>query len=150
LQLMRVMGLNKSSEYVAWTITAFVELAIIFMLCLIILYTGGLMVSSSKFFIYCYLLLFGVCVIAFCYMTSTFFSSASIGSVAGVIFFLTTFLPYVVIISLGATLSGMGKFFAVSFQTYQTDVKILNLFVLFSELIPIDSILLFLAAHSPN
>lgn len=45
-------------------------------------------------------------------MSSSFFSTASIGSVATVILFLMTFLPYIVIISLGATLSAFGKFIA--------------------------------------
>jgi len=45
-------------------------------------------------------------------MASTFFSTASIGSVATVILFLMTFLPYIIIISLGAILSSFGKFLA--------------------------------------
>jgi hypothetical protein len=45
-------------------------------------------------------------------MSSTFFSTASIGSVSTVILFLMTFLPYIIIISLGAVLSSYGKFFA--------------------------------------
>lgn len=49
-------------------------------------------------------------------MTSTFFSSASIGTVSVVIFFLITFLPYVVVVSLGTFLSSAAKFIAVSFS----------------------------------
>lgn len=45
-------------------------------------------------------------------MASTFFSSASIGSVSAVILFLMTFLPYIIIVSLGTVLSASGKFFA--------------------------------------
>lgn len=45
-------------------------------------------------------------------MSSSFFTTASIGSVSTVILFLMTFLPYIVIISLGATLSAFGKFIA--------------------------------------
>jgi hypothetical protein len=45
-------------------------------------------------------------------MASTFFSTASIGSVSTVILFLMTFLPYIIIISLGAVLSTIGKFLA--------------------------------------
>lgn len=45
-------------------------------------------------------------------MSSSFFSTASIGSVSTVILFLMTFLPYIIIISLGATLSAFGKFLA--------------------------------------
>jgi hypothetical protein len=45
-------------------------------------------------------------------MASSFFSTASIGSVSTVILFLMTFLPYIIIISLGAVLSSFGKFIA--------------------------------------
>lgn len=45
-------------------------------------------------------------------MASTFFSTASIGSVSTVILFLMTFLPYIIIISLGAVLNSLGKFIA--------------------------------------
>lgn len=45
-------------------------------------------------------------------MASTFFSTASIGSVSAVILFMMTFLPYIIIVSLGAVLSSFGKFLA--------------------------------------
>ena len=52
------------------------------------------------------------------YMCSMFFNSASIGSVSTVILFLITFLPYIIIIALGATLSSAAKFVAnLSFST---------------------------------
>lgn len=52
------------------------------------------------------------------YMASTFFSTASVGSVSTVILFLMTFLPYIIIISLGSVLSSFGKFLAsLSFST---------------------------------
>lgn len=62
---MRTMGLKESSEMVSWTIVTFIELAIIFLLIVIILFTGGLLAFSSKIAIYAFLLIFGVCVISF-------------------------------------------------------------------------------------
>lgn len=46
-------------------------------------------------------------------MVSTFFTSASIGSVSTVILFLMTYMPYILIISLGAILSMCSKALAV-------------------------------------
>ncbi|KAG5682948.1 hypothetical protein PVAND_012265 [Polypedilum vanderplanki] len=118
LSLMRTMGLNESSETVSWIVTTFFELAIVFFFICVILYTGGIMQYSSKLLIYIYLLFFGFCVISFCFMASSFFSTASIGSVSTVILFLMTFLPYIIIISLGAVLGSFGKFIAsLSFST---------------------------------
>jgi hypothetical protein len=45
-------------------------------------------------------------------MASNFFSTASIGSVSTVILFLMTFLPYIIIVSLGTVLSMFGRFIA--------------------------------------
>uniref|UniRef100_A0A182MPU9 ABC transporter domain-containing protein n=1 Tax=Anopheles culicifacies TaxID=139723 RepID=A0A182MPU9_9DIPT len=116
--LMRSMGLKSGSETVSWVIATFIEICIVFLLGLIILYSGGILAYSSKIFLFCYMVVFGVCLIGFCYMCSMFFSSASIGSVSSVILFLITFLPYIIIISLGATLSTVGKFIAnLSFST---------------------------------
>ncbi|CRL04038.1 CLUMA_CG017154, isoform A [Clunio marinus] len=112
LSLMRTMGLQESSELISWIVVTFFELAIVFLVAVIILYTGGNMAYSNKLLIYLYLIIFGLCVISFSFMSSTFFSTASIGSVSTVILFLMTFLPYIIIISLGAVLSSFGKFLA--------------------------------------
>ncbi|XP_055530518.1 ATP-binding cassette sub-family A member 13 [Wyeomyia smithii] len=118
IMLMRSMGLKSNSDSISWAITTMVELCIVFVLSLIILYCGGILLHSSKLFLFVYLLVFGVCLMAFCYMCSMFFASASIGSVSTVILFLATFLPYIIIISLGAVLSTGWKFVAsLSFST---------------------------------
>lgn len=57
--------MHESSELISWIITTFVELAIVFLLAVVILYTGGIMQYSSKLLIYVYLLIFGLCVISF-------------------------------------------------------------------------------------
>uniref|UniRef100_A0A336KWA0 CSON000491 protein n=1 Tax=Culicoides sonorensis TaxID=179676 RepID=A0A336KWA0_CULSO len=109
ITLMRTMGLVKSAEIISWIITTIFELTIIMILVLIVLYTGGILVTSSKLFMFTFLMAFSCCVVSFCFMCSTFFSSASIGTVSSVIFFLITFMPYIIIISLGATLQIGGK-----------------------------------------
>lgn len=50
----------------------------------------------------------------FSYMVSTFFSTATIGSVSGVFLFFVAFLPYVVIVAHDAQLTFGSKFLAVS------------------------------------
>lgn len=62
---MRTMGMDESSDLISWLITTFVELAIVFLLAVAILYSGGIMQFSSKVLIYLYLLIFGICVISF-------------------------------------------------------------------------------------
>lgn len=62
---MRTMGMDESSDLISWLFTTFVELAIVFLLAVVILYTGGIMQFASKVLIYLYLLIFGICVISF-------------------------------------------------------------------------------------
>lgn len=57
--------MEESSELASWVITTFVELAIVFLLAVVILYIGGIMMFSSKLLLYLYLLIFGLCVISF-------------------------------------------------------------------------------------
>lgn len=57
--------MDESSELASWIITTFVELAIVFLLAVAILYTGGIMEFSSKVLIYFYLMIFGLCIISF-------------------------------------------------------------------------------------
>lgn len=110
--LMRTMGLVQSAEIISWLITCILELIIIFILVLIVLYGGGILTFSSKGLMFIFLLIFGLSVVAFSFMMSTFFSSASIGTVAAVIIFMITFLPYIVVISLGPALGLTSKFLA--------------------------------------
>lgn len=63
--LMRAMGLKSFSEHFAWWLFNFVELALVFLVALIILFVGGIMVTTGKVFIYIFLLIFGICVLAF-------------------------------------------------------------------------------------
>lgn len=62
---MRTMGLKFNSETISWSITTFIELGLAFVIALIILYAGGILVMSSKWLVYTYLLIFGICIISF-------------------------------------------------------------------------------------
>ncbi|XP_055389655.1 phospholipid-transporting ATPase ABCA1 [Condylostylus longicornis] len=103
--VMRSMGLKASSEILAWIFTTFIEILVIFLIACLILYVGAILEYTSFVFIILFLILFGLCTISFCYMCSTIFASASIGSVASAILFLMTFLPYIIIICLDTKLS---------------------------------------------
>lgn len=62
---MRVMGLRKSSEHIAWIITNVIELFIVFTLCLIVLYMGQIVIVTNVMFLYLFMIIFGICLISF-------------------------------------------------------------------------------------
>lgn len=63
--LMRAMGLKPCSEHISWWTTNLIELAIAFLIALIILYGGGILMTSNWVFLYIFLMIFGVCTLAF-------------------------------------------------------------------------------------
>lgn len=62
---MRIMGLQKSSENIAWIVSTFFDYAFTFLICEVILYAGGAMQTTSGYLLYIFLLVFGACVISF-------------------------------------------------------------------------------------
>lgn len=63
--LMRAMGLKPLSEHISWWTINVIELALVFVIALIILYGGGILMSSDKYFLFVFLMIFGVCTLAF-------------------------------------------------------------------------------------
>ncbi|XP_033150502.1 phospholipid-transporting ATPase ABCA1 [Drosophila busckii] len=103
--LMRAMGLHAHSELLAWTIVSFVELLAIFVLVSIVLYAGGILAYTNWCFMMCYCLIFGICLISFCYMCSNFFISSNIGAVAAALLFFITLCPFIIVLLFDARLS---------------------------------------------
>lgn len=65
LQLMRIMGLQKSSENIAWILTTFIDFAITLFLSELILFSGGALKTTGRALLLIFLLLFAGCVISF-------------------------------------------------------------------------------------
>lgn len=108
--IMRSMGLKSSSELVSWIITTFIEMFLIFVAVTVIMFHGVIITYTKFFFILTFLTTFGLCLMSFCYMCATFFSSATVGSVSTSILFLISFCPYILFILFDAKLSTLENF----------------------------------------
>lgn len=63
------------------------------------------------------------------YMISTIFSSASLAAVTTVVMFLLTYMPYVVVIAMEASMSLSWRIFIVSMQNSESNIQLhTNLF----------------------
>lgn len=62
---MRTMGLKESSELIAWIVVNFDQLAIIFLIAEIILYSVEILRFSGFLVIYLFFLIFGLAVVSF-------------------------------------------------------------------------------------
>ncbi|XP_053595540.1 uncharacterized protein LOC103571174 isoform X2 [Microplitis demolitor] len=105
--VMSVMGLKPWRNTCAWFITSGIELTIVMVSICIILIAGKILPNSDPFLVMLLLMDYVFSIVTFCYMISTMFSSASLAAVTTVVMFLLTYMPYVIVIAMEATL-GLG------------------------------------------
>ncbi|XP_017472592.1 PREDICTED: ATP-binding cassette sub-family A member 13 [Rhagoletis zephyria] len=108
--IMRSMGMKPYSELTSWILVTFVELVVIFVGVTAILYVGGLLMYASFIFVMFFLIVFGGCLISFCYMCSTFFTSATIGAVATALLFFISYCPYIIVLLFDSHLNSFENF----------------------------------------
>lgn len=64
-QLMNIMGMRSSSETIAWFISSFVDLIIIFFLIMCVLYSADILQYSNVLIVFVVFVVFAVSVITF-------------------------------------------------------------------------------------
>ncbi|KAH0550173.1 hypothetical protein KQX54_017854 [Cotesia glomerata] len=102
--VMSVMGLKPWRNTCAWFITTGVELTIVMASICIILTAGKILPNSDPLLVMFFFMVYVFSIVTFCYMVSTMFSSASLAAVTTVVMFLLTYMPYVIVIAMEATL----------------------------------------------
>ncbi|XP_046491171.1 uncharacterized protein ldd isoform X1 [Neodiprion pinetum] len=101
--VMSVMGLKPWRNTFAWFITSMIELSIVAICIHIILITGKILPHSDPVLVLFLLLDYVFASVTFCYMISTMFSSASLAAVTTVVMFLLTYMPYIIVIAMEAS-----------------------------------------------
>ncbi|XP_046971050.1 uncharacterized protein LOC124538088 [Vanessa cardui] len=109
--LMSVMGVNLSYHTLSWFLWSYLEMVVTVGCITAVLTLGQILPRTDPSLIFTLLLIFGFSVLAFCYMMSTLFRSASVAAVCSGIAYLITFMPFVLILSLEAVLSSSLKLF---------------------------------------
>ncbi|XP_028982053.1 uncharacterized protein LOC107039836 isoform X2 [Diachasma alloeum] len=102
--VMSVMGLKPWRNTLAWFITTTIELTIVVTSICIILVAGKILPLSDPGLIMILFLDYVFAIVTFCYMISTMFRSASLAAVTTVVMFLLTYMPYVIVIAMEATM----------------------------------------------
>ncbi|XP_043289977.1 uncharacterized protein ldd isoform X2 [Venturia canescens] len=109
--VMSVMGLKPWRNTLAWFATTYMELTIVMIFICIILVAGKILPHTDPLLLLLLLLDYVFSIVSFCYMISTIFSSASLAAVTTVVMFLLTYMPYVIVIAMEASMSLGWKFF---------------------------------------
>ncbi|XP_024944655.1 uncharacterized protein LOC107271675 isoform X2 [Cephus cinctus] len=116
--VMNVMGLKPWKSTLAWYLTTFIELVIVMVSICTILTFGKILPRSDPSLLLFLLFTYIFSVVSFCYMISRMFSSASLAAVTGVVTFLLTYMPYVVVIAMEANMQlGYKIFMCLSMST---------------------------------
>ena len=93
-EVTRLMGLSNAVHWVAWFISAFIQMQVIAVLTTLILKLGNVLPQSNFFLIWAFLTLYNIANIMFSFLVSVLYSKAKVAAAcAGIIYFLT-YVPY--------------------------------------------------------
>ncbi|CAH4000203.1 unnamed protein product [Pieris brassicae] len=116
--LMSVMGVNLSYHTLSWFLSSLLEMSVTMLLVSCVLYYGKILPNTTPTLTFALLFIFGLSVLSFCYLMGKLFTSASVGAICAALGYLTTFMPFVLILSLEAVLtSGLKIFVSLSMSS---------------------------------
>ena len=99
-EMLRVLGLKPCVAWITWFLIGMVFLAFGALIGLLILFSAQMFPHSNFVVVYLYVLAFCWSIIMYCYMISSFFRKATIASLSGIVAYLSSYLPFMVAITL--------------------------------------------------
>ncbi|XP_041858132.1 ATP-binding cassette sub-family A member 12 isoform X2 [Melanotaenia boesemani] len=104
-EYMKMMGVNPLSHFFAWFLECATYLVMtIFILTLVLKY-GKILPNSDGFLIFLYLCDYGLSILAFSYLVSSFFDKTFIAGLSGSLLYILCFFPYIVVMALETNLT---------------------------------------------
>ncbi|XP_076323090.1 uncharacterized protein LOC143232010 isoform X1 [Tachypleus tridentatus] len=101
-QILYVMGLKPLVSWMAWFLSGLVVLTSVVICVVAILKLGGILPYSDWLVVFIFLMDYALALLMFSYMMSVFFKIATIAALTGIIAYLLSFLPFVLIVTLEA------------------------------------------------
>ncbi|KAM3607617.1 uncharacterized protein V6R79_010758 [Siganus canaliculatus] len=98
-EYMKMMGVNPLSHFFAWFVECATYLVLtIFILTLVLKY-GNILPSSDGFLLFLYFCDYGLSVLAFSFLISSFFDKTYIAGLSGSLIYILCFFPFIVVMS---------------------------------------------------
>uniref|UniRef100_A0A8C3B1G9 ATP binding cassette subfamily A member 12 n=1 Tax=Cyclopterus lumpus TaxID=8103 RepID=A0A8C3B1G9_CYCLU len=120
-QYMKMMGVNPLSHFFAWFLecTAYLVLTIIFLT--IVLKYGRILPNSDSFLLFLYLCDYGLSILSFSYLVSSFFDKTYIAGLSASLLYILSFFPFIVVVAVETKLTfsqkaGLGLFSPTCFS----------------------------------
>ncbi|XP_059199203.1 glucosylceramide transporter ABCA12 [Centropristis striata] len=104
-EYMKMMGVNPVSHFFAWFLECAAYLVTtIFILTLVLKY-GRILPHSDGFILFLYLCDYGLSILSFSYLVSSFFDKTYIAGLSGSLLYIVCFFPYIVVVALETNLT---------------------------------------------
>ncbi|XP_040913792.1 ATP-binding cassette sub-family A member 12 [Toxotes jaculatrix] len=104
-EYMKMMGVNPLSHFFAWFLECAAYLVLtIFILTLVLKY-GKILPNSDGFLLFLYLCDYGLSILAFSYLVSSFFDKTYIAGLSGSLLYILSFFPFIVVMALETNLT---------------------------------------------
>ncbi|KAM4558332.1 uncharacterized protein abca12 [Odontesthes bonariensis] len=104
-EYMKMMGVNPLSHFFAWFLECASYLVLTISILTLVLKYGDILPNSNGFIIFLYLCDYGLSIIAFSYMISSFFDKTYIAGLSGSLLYILCFFPYIIVMALETNLS---------------------------------------------
>nr|XP_061799272.1 uncharacterized protein LOC133590666 [Nerophis lumbriciformis] len=104
-QYMKMMGVNPFSHFLAWFLECAAYLIATIIIMTLILKHGGILSHSNGFLLFLYLSDYGLTILAFSYMISSFFDKTYIAGLSGSLLYIICFFPYIVVLAVESSLN---------------------------------------------
>ncbi|CAI9715527.1 factor export ATP-binding I [Octopus vulgaris] len=104
-EALRVMGMYGIISWLAWMISTMIIMALVCIVVIFILHFSTIFIFSNILLMFLYFLTFCFSTVMMCYMVSSFFSNTTLAVLTGLIFYLLSYIPYIVLQSLKLELS---------------------------------------------
>lgn len=127
-RMMRVHGLRGGVAWLAWFLTAWLSMSTLSALVIGVLKFGGILEHSNSGVLFALFQCFSISTIMMVYMVAAFFSRTTVAALSGVIIYIVSYLPFVIMLAREAKMAFAVKMFfflssttAFSFATTYVD-----------------------------
>ncbi|XP_059170728.1 uncharacterized protein LOC131952183 [Physella acuta] len=102
---LRVMGMISGLNFLAWLASTMVLLTVVCVVIAIMLYYTNIFIYSNMLIIFLYLVDFCFSSVMLLYLVSSFFTRTTMAILFVMVFFMIAYIPYVIVIGLGLTMT---------------------------------------------
>ncbi|XP_060944020.1 uncharacterized protein abca12 [Limanda limanda] len=104
-EYMKMMGVNPLSHFFAWFVECTVYLGVTIIILTLVLKYGKILPSSDGFLLFLYLCDYGLSIVAFSFLVSSFFDKTYIAGLSGSLLYILSFFPFIVVMAMETNLT---------------------------------------------